>query len=119
MEIAKQELIVHAREAASRVLSALSGACGPVPALPLGQPAAAPHSSAPRTLIADRQMSKRMALDARKREQFQRLKEQFMRDQEVGGLLLVTLMPPPNTISSALANFSDTLNFQRPKNLSE
>lgn len=54
MEIAKQELIVHAREAASRVLSALS----------------------------DRQMSKRMALDARKREQFQRLKEQFMRDQE-------------------------------------
>lgn len=88
MEIAKQELIVHAREAASRVLSALSGACGPVPALPLGQPAAAPHSSAPRTLIADRQMSERMALDARKREQFQRLKEQFMRDQEVGGLLL-------------------------------
>uniref|UniRef100_A0A8D0UK17 Gamma-tubulin complex component 6 n=1 Tax=Sus scrofa TaxID=9823 RepID=A0A8D0UK17_PIG len=54
MEIAKQELIVHAREAASRVLSALS----------------------------DRQMSERMALDARKREQFQRLKEQFMRDQE-------------------------------------
>lgn len=27
MEIAKQELIVQAREAASRVLSALSGAC--------------------------------------------------------------------------------------------
>ncbi|XP_070267436.1 gamma-tubulin complex component 6 isoform X1 [Myotis yumanensis] len=54
MEIAKQELIVQAREAASRVLSALS----------------------------DRQMSERMALDARKREQFQRLKEQFMKDQE-------------------------------------
>ncbi|KAL2775425.1 gamma-tubulin complex component 6 [Daubentonia madagascariensis] len=54
MEIAKQELIVHAREAASRVLSALS----------------------------DRQMSEQMALDARKREQFQRLKEQFVKDQE-------------------------------------
>uniref|UniRef100_A0A8C5V9C0 Gamma-tubulin complex component 6 n=1 Tax=Microcebus murinus TaxID=30608 RepID=A0A8C5V9C0_MICMU len=54
MEIAKQELIVHAREAASRVLSALS----------------------------DRQMSEQMALDARKREQFQRLKEQFLKDQE-------------------------------------
>nr|XP_037863184.1 LOW QUALITY PROTEIN: gamma-tubulin complex component 6 [Chlorocebus sabaeus] len=54
MEIAKQELIAHAREAASRVLSALS----------------------------DRQMSERMALDARKREQFQRLKEQFVKDQE-------------------------------------
>ncbi|XP_037016042.2 gamma-tubulin complex component 6 isoform X2 [Artibeus jamaicensis] len=54
MEIAKQELIVQAREAASRVLSALS----------------------------DRQVSARMALDARKREQFQRLKEQFVKDQE-------------------------------------
>ncbi|XP_077770090.1 gamma-tubulin complex component 6 isoform X2 [Canis aureus] len=54
MEIAKQELIVHAREAASRVLRALS----------------------------DRQMSERVALDARKREQFQRLKEQFVKDQE-------------------------------------
>ncbi|KAM5250563.1 gamma-tubulin complex component 6-like isoform 1-T1 [Hipposideros larvatus] len=54
MEIAKQELIVHAREAASRVLSALS----------------------------DRQMSERMALDARKREQFQKLKEQFVKHQE-------------------------------------
>ncbi|XP_028389127.1 gamma-tubulin complex component 6 [Phyllostomus discolor] len=54
MEIAKQELIVQAREAASRVLSALS----------------------------DRQVSERMALDARKREQFQRLKEQFVKDQE-------------------------------------
>ncbi|KAF3815147.1 hypothetical protein GH733_017423 [Mirounga leonina] len=57
MEIAKQELIVQAREAASRVLRALS----------------------------DRQTSERMALDARKREQFQRLKEQFVKDQEVGG----------------------------------
>ncbi|XP_006876476.1 PREDICTED: gamma-tubulin complex component 6 [Chrysochloris asiatica] len=54
VEIAKQELIAHAREAASRVLSALS----------------------------DRQVSERVALDARKREQFQRLKEQFVRDQE-------------------------------------
>ncbi|XP_064139364.1 gamma-tubulin complex component 6 isoform X1 [Loxodonta africana] len=54
VEIAKQELIVHAREAASRVLSTLS----------------------------DRQVSERAALDARKREQFQRLKEQFVRDQE-------------------------------------
>uniref|UniRef100_A0A8C6E4E4 Gamma-tubulin complex component 6 n=1 Tax=Moschus moschiferus TaxID=68415 RepID=A0A8C6E4E4_MOSMO len=54
MEIAKQELMVQAREAASRVLRALS----------------------------DRQMSERMASDARKREQFQRLKEQFVKDQE-------------------------------------
>ncbi|KAB0348933.1 hypothetical protein FD754_013790 [Muntiacus muntjak] len=54
MEIAKQELIVQAREAASRVLQALS----------------------------DRQMTERMASDARKREQFQRLKEQFVKDQE-------------------------------------
>ncbi|XP_028346579.1 gamma-tubulin complex component 6 isoform X1 [Physeter macrocephalus] len=54
VEIAKQELIVQAREAASRVLSALS----------------------------DRQLSERMALDARKREQFQRLKEQFVKDRE-------------------------------------
>ncbi|XP_044085061.1 gamma-tubulin complex component 6 isoform X2 [Neovison vison] len=54
MEIAKQELIVQAREAASRVLRALS----------------------------DRQTSERMASDARKREQFQRLKEQFVQDQE-------------------------------------
>ncbi|XP_029811569.1 gamma-tubulin complex component 6 isoform X3 [Suricata suricatta] len=54
MEIAKQELLVQAREAASRVLRALS----------------------------DRQTSERMALDARKREQFRRLKEQFVRDQE-------------------------------------
>ncbi|XP_034500148.1 gamma-tubulin complex component 6 isoform X4 [Ailuropoda melanoleuca] len=54
MEIAKQELIVQAREAASRVLRALS----------------------------DRQTSERRALDARKREQFQRLKEQFVKDQE-------------------------------------
>lgn len=36
---------------------------------------------------ADRQMSERMALDARKREQFQKLKEQFVKHQEVGGLL--------------------------------
>ncbi|KAM5287870.1 gamma-tubulin complex component 6 [Ctenodactylus gundi] len=54
MEIAKQELIVHAREAASRVLRELS----------------------------DRQTAEQMALDARKREQFQRLKEQFVKDQE-------------------------------------
>ncbi|XP_021114401.1 gamma-tubulin complex component 6 isoform X1 [Heterocephalus glaber] len=54
MEIAKQELIAHAREAASRVLRELS----------------------------DRQTSEQMALDTRKREQFQRLKEQFVKDQE-------------------------------------
>lgn len=35
-------------------------------------------------LRADRQVSERTALDARKREQFQRLKEQFVKDQEVG-----------------------------------
>lgn len=37
-------------------------------------------------LVPDRQMSERMVSDARKREQFQRLKEQFVKDQEVGGL---------------------------------
>uniref|UniRef100_U3I5Z5 Gamma-tubulin complex component 6 n=1 Tax=Anas platyrhynchos platyrhynchos TaxID=8840 RepID=U3I5Z5_ANAPP len=54
MEIAKQELIVHARESASKVLKAIN----------------------------DRQVSERMALDAKKREQFQKLKEQFAKDQE-------------------------------------
>ncbi|XP_062438952.1 gamma-tubulin complex component 6 isoform X3 [Rhea pennata] len=54
MEIAKQELIVHARETASKVLKAIN----------------------------DRQISERMALDVKKREQFQKLKEQFARDQE-------------------------------------
>ncbi|XP_043351888.1 gamma-tubulin complex component 6 isoform X2 [Dermochelys coriacea] len=54
MEIAKQELIVHARETASKVLKAIS----------------------------DQQISERMTLDARKREQFQKLKEQFAKDQE-------------------------------------
>ncbi|XP_068959046.1 gamma-tubulin complex component 6 isoform X2 [Petaurus breviceps papuanus] len=54
MEIAKQELIVHARDSASRVLKALN----------------------------DRHVSERMALDAKKREQFRRLKEQFLKDQE-------------------------------------
>ncbi|KFP32888.1 Gamma-tubulin complex component 6 [Colius striatus] len=54
VEIAKQELIVHARETASKVLQAIN----------------------------DRQMSERMALDAKKREQFQKLKEQFAKDQE-------------------------------------
>ncbi|KAF4791535.1 Gamma-tubulin complex component 6 [Turdus rufiventris] len=54
MEIAKQELIVHARETASKVLKAIS----------------------------DRQITERMALDAKKREQFQKLKEQFAKDQE-------------------------------------
>ncbi|XP_023443061.2 gamma-tubulin complex component 6 isoform X2 [Dasypus novemcinctus] len=53
-EIAKQELIVHAREAASRALSALS----------------------------DRQMAEWTAADARKREQFRRLRDQFVKDQE-------------------------------------
>ncbi|XP_069706439.1 gamma-tubulin complex component 6 [Phaenicophaeus curvirostris] len=54
MEIAKQELIVHARETASKVLKAIN----------------------------DQQISERMALDAKKREQFQKLKEQFAKDQE-------------------------------------
>uniref|UniRef100_A0A8C3PIH2 Gamma-tubulin complex component 6 n=1 Tax=Calidris pygmaea TaxID=425635 RepID=A0A8C3PIH2_9CHAR len=54
MEIAKQELIVHARETVSKVLKAIN----------------------------DRQISERMALDAKKREQFQKLKEQFAKDQE-------------------------------------
>ncbi|XP_010001697.1 PREDICTED: gamma-tubulin complex component 6 [Chaetura pelagica] len=54
MEIAKQELIVHARETASKVLKAIS----------------------------DQQMSERISLDAKKREQFQKLKEQFAKDQE-------------------------------------
>ncbi|KAM6321068.1 gamma-tubulin complex component 6 [Aegotheles albertisi] len=54
MEIAKQELIVHARETASKVLKAIN----------------------------DRQISERMVLDAKKREQFQKLKEQFAKDQE-------------------------------------
>lgn len=35
--------------------------------------------------LEDRQMSEQMAVDTRKREQFQRLKEQFVKDQEVGG----------------------------------
>lgn len=43
-------------------------------------------TTAPDCLVADRQMSERMASDARKREQFQRLKEQFVKDQEVGGV---------------------------------
>ncbi|KAG6927178.1 tubulin gamma complex associated protein 6 [Chelydra serpentina] len=54
MEIAKQELIVHARETASKVLKAIN----------------------------DQQISEKMSLDARKREQFQKLKEQFAKDQE-------------------------------------
>ncbi|OPJ78839.1 gamma-tubulin complex component 6 [Patagioenas fasciata monilis] len=54
MEIARQELIAHARETASKVLKAIN----------------------------DRQISERMALDAKKREQFQKLKEQFAKDQE-------------------------------------
>nr|XP_006122684.1 gamma-tubulin complex component 6 [Pelodiscus sinensis] len=54
MEIAKQELIVHARETASKVLKAIN----------------------------DQQISERMTLDAKKREQFQKLKEQFAKEQE-------------------------------------
>ncbi|XP_037369252.1 gamma-tubulin complex component 6 isoform X2 [Talpa occidentalis] len=54
MEMAKQELIIHARAAASRALQALS----------------------------DQQASERSALDARKREQFRELQEQFVKDQE-------------------------------------
>ncbi|XP_062990160.1 gamma-tubulin complex component 6 isoform X2 [Elgaria multicarinata webbii] len=54
MEIEKQELIVHARETASKALKA----------------------------ITDRQISEKMALDAKKRERFQKLKEQFAKDLE-------------------------------------
>ncbi|KAK9399527.1 Gamma-tubulin complex component 6 [Crotalus adamanteus] len=54
MEIEKQELIVHARETASKALKA----------------------------ITDQQISEKMALDVKKREQFQKLKEQFVKDQE-------------------------------------
>ncbi|KAJ7329644.1 hypothetical protein JRQ81_015818 [Phrynocephalus forsythii] len=54
MEIEKQELIVHARETATKALKAIS----------------------------DRQVAEKMALDAKKREQFQKLKEQFAKDQE-------------------------------------
>ncbi|XP_060100777.1 gamma-tubulin complex component 6 [Heteronotia binoei] len=54
MEIEKQELIVHARETASKALKA----------------------------IIDQQIVERVALDAKKRERFQKLKEQFVKDQE-------------------------------------
>uniref|UniRef100_A0A8C5SRI6 Gamma-tubulin complex component 6 n=1 Tax=Laticauda laticaudata TaxID=8630 RepID=A0A8C5SRI6_LATLA len=54
MEIEKQELIAHAQEAASKALKA----------------------------ITDQQISEKMALDVKKREQFQKLKEQFVKDQE-------------------------------------
>ncbi|XP_077194421.1 gamma-tubulin complex component 6 isoform X2 [Paroedura picta] len=54
MEIEKQELIVHARETASKALKA----------------------------ITDQQIAEKVALDAKKREQFQKLKEQFVKDQE-------------------------------------
>ncbi|XP_066489443.1 gamma-tubulin complex component 6 [Tiliqua scincoides] len=54
MEIEKQELIVHARETASKALKA----------------------------ITDRQISDKMALDAKKRQQLQKLKEQFAKDLE-------------------------------------
>ncbi|XP_037703652.1 gamma-tubulin complex component 6 isoform X2 [Choloepus didactylus] len=53
-EIVKQELVIHAREAASRALGSLSAW----------------------------QLSERMAADAQKQEQFRRLKDQFVRDQE-------------------------------------
>lgn len=82
MEIAKQELIVHAREAASRVLSELGGKCGCRPPLCPWDPVGS--SWLPLAPTTDRQMSEQMASDARKREQFQRLKEQFVKDQEVG-----------------------------------
>ncbi|XP_063163979.1 gamma-tubulin complex component 6 [Candoia aspera] len=54
MELERQELIVHARETASKALKA----------------------------ITDQQTSEKMALGAKKREQFQKLKEQFAKDQE-------------------------------------
>lgn len=86
MEIAKQELIVQAREAASRVLSALSGACGSGPPSGSGGGQSGAPLNGVRLSPLDRQMSERMASDARKREQFQRLKEQFVKEQEVGGV---------------------------------
>ncbi|XP_072856687.2 gamma-tubulin complex component 6 isoform X2 [Pogona vitticeps] len=54
MQIEKQELIVHARETATKALKA----------------------------ITDRQVAEKMALDEKKRVQFQKLKEQFVKDQE-------------------------------------
>ncbi|XP_048355536.1 gamma-tubulin complex component 6 isoform X3 [Sphaerodactylus townsendi] len=54
MEIEKQELIVHARETASKALKA----------------------------ITDQQIAEKAAWDVKKREQFQKLKEQFLKDQE-------------------------------------
>ncbi|XP_026569854.1 gamma-tubulin complex component 6 isoform X2 [Pseudonaja textilis] len=54
MEIEKQRLIAHAQEAASKALKA----------------------------ITDQQISEKMALDVKKREQFQKLKEQFVKEQE-------------------------------------
>ncbi|KAL8221149.1 UNVERIFIED_CONTAM: Gamma-tubulin complex component 6 [Gekko kuhli] len=54
MEIEKQELIVHARETASKALKA----------------------------ITDQQIAEKVAWDVKKREQFQKLKEQFEKDQE-------------------------------------
>ncbi|XP_069483954.1 gamma-tubulin complex component 6 [Ambystoma mexicanum] len=54
MEIAKQELIVQAHQTATRAMDAFK----------------------------DRQLSGRMAVDAKKRELFQKLKEQFEKDQE-------------------------------------
>ncbi|XP_026524780.1 gamma-tubulin complex component 6 [Notechis scutatus] len=54
MEIEKQRLIAHAQEAASKALKA----------------------------ITDQQISEKMALDVKKREQFQKLKEQFVKDEE-------------------------------------
>ncbi|XP_019364846.1 PREDICTED: gamma-tubulin complex component 6 [Gavialis gangeticus] len=54
IEIAKQELIVHARETANKALKAIN----------------------------DRQMAEKMTLDAKKRERFQKLKEQFAKEQE-------------------------------------
>ncbi|CAI5785319.1 gamma-tubulin complex component 6 [Podarcis lilfordi] len=54
MEIEKQELIFHARETATKALKAFT----------------------------DQQISEKMVLDAKKREQFQKLKEQFEKDKE-------------------------------------
>lgn len=85
MEIAKQELIAHAREAASRVLRELSGEHGSTFSVAVLGPCWSSPDRAPPLPNADRQTSEQMALDARKREQFQQLKEQFVKDQEVGG----------------------------------
>lgn len=88
MEIEKQELIVHARETASKALKAITGKFQ----LPLQSSWAFFSVScifffcnaySILNLSSDRQISDKMALDAKKRQQLQKLKEQFAKDLEV------------------------------------